>query len=134
MGSSRCINPKNSKIIELADKLGYSAARTAAEVEVWQKANNKGLAEMPTIHDLGMKFLPWAKNVELYKRFDLITKQGDLKLLTEKEAKAWAESANRSPEFYFQPVKDIHKGYHVSIAKRLQDKRDIFKEIGRAHV
>ena len=43
-------------------------------------------------------------------------------------SKAWAESANRSPEFYFQPVKDIHKGYHVSIAKRLQDKRDIFKE------
>ncbi len=122
MGQIRCINPKSPKVITLAEKLGYSPARTAGEIEVWQEKNNKGLAQIPTMEEMGMNFIPWKTNTELYKKYNLLNVEGSIKGLSESAAKKWAATNNGSPYYYFEARMNASKKWVISIAKRLWTK------------
>jgi hypothetical protein len=50
---SKCINPNNSVILELAEKLGKSKYETAIDVEIWQENNNT--SKIPSANDLAGK-------------------------------------------------------------------------------
>ena len=123
MDKTRCINSKSPKVIALANKLGYSPATTAIKIENWQNTNNKGLAEIPTMEDMGMKFISLSEDKELYKRFNLLNVEGKRKELTEVAAKKWAATNNGSPEYYFEVSKLNNKYFTIRIAKRLWDRR-----------
>jgi len=119
---SRCINYNLPRIKTLADKLGYSPARTAIEVENWQDTNNKGWAVVPTIEEMGMDFIPWGKNIELYKKYNLITTDNQIKSLSEKEANSWVSTNNQNGAYYFEVKKNEKGKFFISMAKRLWDR------------
>lgn len=123
MDKTRCINSKSPKVIALANKLGYSPATTAIKIENWQNENDKGLAVIPTMEDMGMKFISLSEDKELYKRFNLLNVEGKRKELTEVAAKKWAATNNGSPEYYFEVSKLNNKYFTIRIAKRLWDRR-----------
>jgi hypothetical protein len=50
---SKCINPNNSIILQLAKKLGKSKYETAIDVEIWQENNNT--SKIPNANDLARK-------------------------------------------------------------------------------
>jgi hypothetical protein len=49
---SKCINPNNNIILELAEKLGKSKYETAIDVEIWQENNNT--SKIPSAADLSL--------------------------------------------------------------------------------
>ena len=50
---SKCINPNNNIILELAKQLGKSKYETAIDVEIWQE--NNATSKIPNVNDLNGK-------------------------------------------------------------------------------
>ena len=119
---STCINKNNGNVTKLSEITGLPAAAVAAKIAVWQSNGNEG--KIPTHVDLGMPFLPWSKNIDIYKQYNLLNVEGTIKELTESAAKKWANTNNDSPEYYFEARMNASKKWVIAIAKRLWDKRD----------
>lgn len=119
---NKCINISNSNVKRLSEITGLPVAMVASKISVWQDNGNEG--KVPTHVDLGMPFLPWAKNKDVYQQYNLLNVEGSIKELPEKEAKKWAETNNGSPEYYFEARKNASNKWVISIAKRLWDRRD----------
>ena len=47
--TDRCINPNNSRIVELAEELGKTKYEVAIDVKMWQDVNGN---KIPTVDDL----------------------------------------------------------------------------------
>jgi hypothetical protein len=119
---STCINKNNGNVTKLSEITGLPAAAVAAKIAVWQSNGNEG--KIPTHVDLGMPFLPWSKNIDIYKQYNLLNVEGTIKDLTESAAKKWATVNNNSPEYYFEARLNAAGKWVIAIAKRLWDKRN----------
>jgi hypothetical protein len=119
---STCINKNNGNVTKLSEITGLPSSAIASKIAVWQSNGNEG--KIPTHVDLGMPFLPWSKNIDIYKQYNLLNVEGTIKELTESAAKKWADTNNDSPEYYFEARMNASKKWVIAIAKRLWDKRD----------
>jgi hypothetical protein len=119
---STCINKNNGNVTKLSEITGLPSSAIASKIAVWQSNGNEG--KIPTHVDLGMPFLPWSKNIDIYKQYNLLNVEGTIKELTESAAKKWANTNNGSPEYYFEARMNASKKWVIAIAKRLWDKRD----------
>jgi hypothetical protein len=119
---STCINKNNGNVTKLSEITGLPSSAIASKIAVWQSNGNEG--KIPTHVDLGMPFLPWSKNIDIYKQYNLLNVEGTIKELTESAAKKWANTNNGSPEYYFEARMNASKKWVIAIAKRLWNKRD----------
>jgi hypothetical protein len=81
---SKCINPNNNIILELAKQLGKSKYETAIDVEIWQETNGD---KIPSVSDLSKTI--FAKNehgkvIKIESSDDLINWLKDEKIITKK--------------------------------------------------
>ncbi len=120
---TKCVNIKNRNVIRLSEITGFPPAMVGSKIATWQAIEGNE-NKIPTHVDLGMPFLPWSKNVDIYQKYNLLNVEGTIKELAESDAKEWAATNNGSPEYYFEARMNASKKWVISIAKRLWDRRD----------
>lgn len=120
---TKCVNIKNRNVIRLSEITGFPPAMVGSKIATWQAIEGNE-NKIPTHVDLGMPFLPWSKNVDIYQKYNLLNVEGTIKELAESDAKKWAATNNGSPEYYFEARMNASKKWVISIAKRLWDRRD----------
>lgn len=120
---TKCVNIKNRNVIRLSEITGFPPAMVGSKIATWQAIEGNE-NKIPTHVDLGMPFLPWSKNVDIYQKYNLLNVEGTIKELSESAAKKWAATNNGSPEYYFEARMNASKKWVISIAKRLWDRRD----------
>jgi hypothetical protein len=122
MKKNRCINPNNIHIQSIAEYAGISPLIIAAKVESWQ--NEPGNAnKIPTPSDLKLdRFYTLSENKQLYKDYNLLNDNSEIKTFDKTEAVRISEKLNESRYYKFK----VRETYN-SVIEKNQHKILIYK-------
>ena len=108
----RCINQNHADFIDLLRKTGSNPKILAAQVSVWMDENNTD--NIPSTKDIGLNYTV-KTSPELYRKYNLLNKDGGLKTIDEKTANEWIKTNNQNSRYLFKVVKTTPDTYSIVI-------------------
>ena len=108
----RCINQNHPDFIDLLRKTGSNPKILAAQVSVWMDENNTD--NIPSTKDIGLNYTV-KTSPELYRKYNLLNKDGGLKTIDEKTANEWIKTNNQNSRYLFKVVKTTPDTYSIVI-------------------
>jgi len=108
----RCINQNHPDFIDLLRKTGSNPKILAAQVSVWMDENNTD--NIPSTKDIGLNYTV-KTSPELYRKYNLLNKDGSLKKLSKEVADKWVNTNNQTSKYIFKVVKTTPDTYSIVI-------------------
>ena len=90
---SKCINQNHPDFIELLNKTGRNKFILAADVSLWMDKNNSN--NIPSMKDINLNYT-LKSAPELYKKYNLLNKENNLKKLSFAAATKWVNKNNQN--------------------------------------